>query len=314
VRLVTALMAAVEVPQDAPVAELELLGASGDVVAQAQLLAGRDTMEWSSDLPGAQPYVRHQRVELAGLAFEGNPGPDSAARLLSFASVRLAQPVMASTLVIRAVPPSGELAVFGGGVVDGQGAIQQLFGRDKTKYRPIYSDAEMHVFENTSALPRAFLVSQARWAPTLGAALAEMTQRPFDPRREVILAAETAPAIAEHLPPPSPEAIAPGQAAIVSYAANSVSVRTTSSSDALLIVSDTYYPGWRAFVDGQEVPLVRGDLLFRVVPIDPGVHSVELRFEPASVRWGLVISALTLVCALGVLIVAGQARTPGRTT
>jgi hypothetical protein len=307
-------MAALDVPQDTPVAEVELYGASAELVAQAQLLAGRDTMEWASDLPGAQPYVRHQRVEVAGLTFEHNSGPDSGARLLSFASVRLAQPVAASTLVVRAVPPSGELALFGGGVVDVQGGIQQLFGRAKTKYRPIYSDAEMHVFENTSALPRAFLVSQARWAPTLGAALAEMSQRPFDPRREVILAADTAPAIAEHLPPPSPEAIAPGRAEIVSYAANAISVRTTSSSDALLILSDTYYPGWRAFVDGQEVPLVRGDLLFRVVPVDPGEHAVELRFEPASVRWGLLISGLALLCALGVLIVAGRARSPGRTT
>jgi hypothetical protein len=312
-RLVTALMAAVDVQQDTPVAELELYGPNAESVARAQLLAGRDTMEWSWDNAGARPHVRHQRVEVAGLAFEGSGG--NSERLLSFASVHLDQPVAASTLVIRAILPSGELAVFGGGVVDDQGSIQQLFGRTKAKYRPIYSDAEMRIFENTAALPRAFLVTRARWAPSIGASLEEMSQRPFDPRQEVILAADTAHEIAAHLPPPSAGAVFPnGRADIIAYGANGIRLRTTSSTDALLIVSDTYYPGWRAFVDGQEAPLVRGDLLFRVVPVDAGEHDVELRFEPASVRWGLLVSGVALLCALGVLIVAGRARARGRTT
>jgi uncharacterized membrane protein YfhO len=101
---------------------------------------------------------------------------------------------------------------------------------------------------------------------------------------------------------------------VVAYSANQVRVHASSSGTALLLVTDTYYPGWRAFVDGHEQPLVRGDLLFRVVPIGPGEHEVELRFEPTSVRLGLAISCVALASVLGVLLLAGRPRVRGRTT
>ncbi|MDQ3811300.1 MAG: YfhO family protein, partial [Chloroflexota bacterium] len=75
-----------------------------------------------------------------------------------------------------------------------------------------------------------------------------------------------------------------------------------------------YYPGWRAFVDGREQPLVRGDLLFRVIPVPGGDHDVELRFEPASVRIGLAISVAAAIVAIGTLVMAGRASGRGRTT
>ena len=70
------------------------------------------------------------------------------------------------------------------------------------------------------------------------------------------------------------------------------------------MLSDTYYPGWRAFVDGQEQPILRGDLLFRVVAVPAGEHVVEFRFEPASVRIGLLVSALALLVAVAAVVLA----------
>jgi len=69
-------------------------------------------------------------------------------------------------------------------------------------------------------------------------------------------------------------------------------------------------------VDGQPVTVLRGDVLFRVVPVPAGEHDVEFRFEPTSVRLGLLISVgslLVLVCALA-LALAGKSAHPGRTT
>jgi len=317
VRLVTAMMGAVDVAQGTPVADFELLDADGNVVARDQLLAGRGVMEWSWDQPAAQPHIRHGRVEVAGRAFEGRSAGNE--RLLSFADVRFDAPVAASTLVIRAVLPSGELGVYGGGVVDSSGAIQQLFGRSRAKYRPIYADGEMRVYENTEALPRAFLVHRARMAPSLGAALGEMVHRPFDPRQEVVLAADSAPEITSGLLSalPGSDAAADGalgSAAIAEYSANHVRVHTSSPKDALLVLSDTYYPGWHASVDGVEQPLGRGDVLFRVVPVPSGEHDVDFRFEPASVRIGLLITAISLLCAAVALVIAGGWWRRGRTT
>jgi Bacterial membrane protein YfhO len=313
IRLVSAMMGSLEVAQDTPVADIELRGPDSEVLARAQLLAGRNVMEWSWDVPTARPYVRHQRVEVAGLDFEGSNGTRE--RLLSFADLPLDEPVHASSLLIRAVLPHGELAIFGGGVVNSRGDVQQLFGRSKAKYRAIYVDPEMRVFENTNVLPRAFLVFQARTAPSIGASLDEMIHRSFDARQEVVVAADTAPEIASRLPGFGVSAQpGSGVAHVGEYSSNLVRLHTSSDSNALLVVTDTYYPGWHAFVDGVEQPLVRGDLLFRVVPVAAGEHEVELRFEPCSVRLGLAISLAALALAVAVVVLAGRARARGRTT
>ncbi len=312
-RLVTALMGAVELDQDTPVANLVLRDSRGEITAFTQLIAGHDTMEWAYDVPAARPFVRHQRVEVAGLAFE--TGGNSVPRLLSFASKPLPEPVSAATLTIDAVPPRGELAVYGAAIVHEDGTMQQLFGRSKDKYREVYRDAELRVVENMDALPRAFLVGQARWASSVGASLGEMIHRPFDPRQEVILAADAAPDVAADIAAQLPAGSAGvGTARVVGYGANEVRVSTSTPDAALLVLSDTYYPGWRAFVDGQERPLVRGDLLFRVVPVPAGQHEVVFRFEPTSIRLGLGVTVVALLCALGLLVAASRAQSRRRTT
>jgi uncharacterized membrane protein YfhO len=101
---------------------------------------------------------------------------------------------------------------------------------------------------------------------------------------------------------------------VTSYRADDVMIHTSSSADAWLVLSDTYYPGWTATVDGQSVMVLRGDVLFRTVAIPGGEHDVEFRFEPASVKIGLPISIGALVVLLGVLAVAGGWVRRGRTT
>jgi hypothetical protein len=307
-RFVTALMGAVDVPQGATVAQIELRDSANAVVGTAELLAGRDAMEWSWDLPGVQPYVQHQRVESAGLAFEGNAEPRE--RQLSFADLTFDRPITASTLTVRATPPTGELTLFGGSVLGPDGSVQQLFGRTKTKYRQVYVDNDIRVLENTTALPRAFLVPSARVAPSLGSALNEMVHRPFQPDQEVILAADAN----TEAPGLTTNRGGTGTATITSYADASVEIHTSASSDAWLVLSDTYYPGWVATVDGQRTAILRGDVLFRVVPVPAGEHDVEFRFEPNSVQLGLWVSLASLLALVVAVVVAGGWVRPGRTT
>jgi hypothetical protein len=209
---------------------------------------------------------------------------------------------VAASITVRAIPPIGELTLFGAAAIgvdgaDGSNSVQQLFGRTKTKYRQVYVDNEIRVLEDTDAQPRAFLVPRARVAASLGTALSEMVHQPFQPRQEVILAADTF----THARPLVTDRGGQGTADITSYAASDVKIHTSASADAWLVLSDTFYPGWSAAVDGQAVTVLRGDVLFRVVPVPAGEHEVEFRFEPASVRLGLLISLgslLVLVCLL----------------
>jgi len=62
-----------------------------------------------------------------------------------------------------------------------------------------------------------------------------------------------------------------------------------------LVLADSYYPGWKAYVNGREEKILRANLFFRAVPLSAGHHTVEFRYEPRSFAVGLAISLTTLV-------------------
>ncbi len=66
----------------------------------------------------------------------------------------------------------------------------------------------------------------------------------------------------------------------------------------LLVLIDSFYPGWKAWVDGVEAPVYPADLAFRGVPVPPGTREVVFRFEPRSLTAGLGVSLLACVAVL----------------
>ncbi|MFN8476001.1 MAG: YfhO family protein [Anaerolineae bacterium] len=81
-----------------------------------------------------------------------------------------------------------------------------------------------------------------------------------------------------------------------------VVVDVTADAPALLALSEVWYPGWQATVDGAPAPLLRAYDTLMAVPVPAGAHAVELRFDPPMVKAGLAISGLAL--ALVVLALA----------
>ena len=84
--------------------------------------------------------------------------------------------------------------------------------------------------------------------------------------------------------------------------------QVTTPTPALLILSETYYPGWQARVDGQPVPLFRADYILRAVPVPAGEHTVELAFQPLSFTIGAIISGLTVIGLVAGLVVFTRRR------
>jgi hypothetical protein len=85
-------------------------------------------------------------------------------------------------------------------------------------------------------------------------------------------------------------------------AAERLRLRVEAPGPSMLVVRDTYYPGWEAFVDGRPVPLLRADTLFRAVPVPAGNHTVELRYRSRALERGLLLSAAALVATLGLAL------------
>ena len=89
---------------------------------------------------------------------------------------------------------------------------------------------------------------------------------------------------------------APTSAQIINYSANRFEVETLIAEPGWLVLSEIWYPGWQATVNGQPQPVVRVDGLLRGVYLaQPGQNQVTLEYRPKSVAWGGWISGLTLV-------------------
>lgn len=82
---------------------------------------------------------------------------------------------------------------------------------------------------------------------------------------------------------------------ILDYSPNKITLLTKSDQDSLLFLSDSYYPGWQAFIDNSQVPIHRANYAFRSIALPKGNHQVTFSYHPISFFLGLKISVLSLV-------------------
>lgn len=166
--------------------------------------------------------------------------------------------------------------------------------------REVHKGPSGIVYENLTALPRAYLVPQVEIATPPTGALDSMKLAGFDPRQVVVL---------YHRPPhPLPGGELQGFAHVDTYDPDRVVVSTSSDREAMLVLSDNYYPDWAVRVDGKPAELLRADHTFRAVEVPAGQHQVTFSFRPGSLITGFRIY---LVC---VLLLAGYGLALGALT
>ena len=89
-----------------------------------------------------------------------------------------------------------------------------------------------------------------------------------------------------------------GSGSVLAYDNEAIRIRTSSDQRGFLVLSEIFYPGWRATVDGKEAGILRGNYLFRVIPLEKGDHEVYLYFVSWPFRIGLMVSFLTLILSI----------------
>jgi hypothetical protein len=166
--------------------------------------------------------------------------------------------------------------------------------------------ASSALYANPHALPRARRVHAAERAPDdLEAALRRLVSPDFD-RERVVLLDDPPPSLLTH---PGPEAGRPTEAVqIERYEAERVQLRTRGDRPGVVVLSDAYFPGWEARVNGEPARIHRANTAVRAVEVPEGESVVELRYRPASFRRGLWLGLLGFLGCLGLAFLDSSRR------
>ena len=153
----------------------------------------------------------------------------------------------------------------------------------------------LRLYENRSARPRAALVPRGLVLSD-EETLDTMANRQWDPSATVLLDRQSA-----FFGVADGSVAGDGTAEIRSDTNNTVVCEVGAPAPAFLVLSDTYYPGWEATVDGEPAELLRANYLFRAVAVAPGKHTVKFRYRPQSLVIGLSVSCVALLALILIL-------------
>jgi hypothetical protein len=158
--------------------------------------------------------------------------------------------------------------------------------------RMVYANQQVRVYENPQAYPRAYFADALRGETDPQAVLRAVTADGFDGRRLALVEADQPPAIA-----PVAGSTGSDRVAITRFGANQIELATSAAQPRFLVLSEMYFPGWRASVDGLETPIYRTNYLFRGIAVPAGQHTVAFVYRPASalISAGISLAALAVV-------------------
>jgi len=194
----------------------------------------------------------------------------------------LPQPTQPLSITVQRLATPFDLVIQAVTLVDTRtGMFVPLLPSDRGRFQMVHS-GDVKIYENLAGRPRAYLANDVVAADNSQAALAFLQEGKagLDGR-----------AVVEGLPSFTTQPAAGDHAEIVAYTPERVEIQTRNTNRALLVLSDSAYPGWTATVDGQPSPIYTTNYLFRGIDLPPGEHTVLFQYQPMSWRRGLWLSA-----------------------
>lgn len=225
--------------------------------------------------------------------------------------VKLTKAVIPVKLKMESLLPTGYLYLsrlslcnFRSGMSHPIGYIEASLS-DTSRFKPIIQGKRFALVENVRAMPRAWLVDEAMilsFEQIVRAIHKGVLPNGanFDPFKTVLL--EGTPPLPPYLPTQSSSGIG-DRVVFRRYRANEIVLAVSSSSNKWLVLSETYYPGWRASVDGIPWHILPANGMLRSIQLPAGVHSVEMRFFPPRQieGWFFALSAAFILGILGMI-------------
>jgi hypothetical protein len=293
--IVSAMACSADVADDAEVVHMKLTDVYGNSQITS-LRAGKDTSEWAYDCEDVLPLMKHQRATV----FESWPNmresskPCEGHKYVSVVPLNRMEQINSVELLWTG--RSGTIRINKISLLDKQSdSSYPLFAlssslADSTRWRHVEDVEGLSVFENLRAMPRAWLVKDVvsvKPDEVLYAIKASRLPdgRAFNPARTAL--------IEEPLSFKGTEA-GVAAARISHIDKTSMEILTDAESQSFLVLSDVYYPGWKAAVDGKWTHIFQTDYVLRGVVVPPGKHVVRFEFRPGSFYLGAGISAVSL--------------------
>jgi hypothetical protein len=190
-------------------------------------------------------------------------------------------------------------------------------------YDLLAAEEGVSLYENKNAMPRAFFANQTIEAQSHADALRILSGSDFDPHTTVVIERAAASALLQK--PASTRVadfrerysrlfahmnllLAPAIARVTEDQRNRVAIQTENGTEGLLVLSDNYYPGWRALVDGMPAEVLRANCTMRAVNVPAGRHLVSFVFMPAAFFVSMYVSLAATGLTLAALILTALKR------
>ena len=300
--LVTTLGRATHIPQGTPIVKITLHTREERVIA-LELQAGRDTSEWAYDRADTRAEAKHQQAKIAESWPEaGFQGHRYLARL-PFDRAEIERVEWDYLL------PDAEAQIFRASLYDS--TTRNSVPLDNLllpleRWRKVAHFGQVEIYENLKQMPRAWFVKRLQVALS-GEVIQAIKQgqlsdeEPFDPAETALLETEDFGGQPIKLPPVGDTAGA--QVKVTRYEPHRIEIETHNPQPSFLVLSENYYRGWDALIDGQKAPVYRADYTLRGLAVPAGDHRIEYVFRAPTFRNGLVFSALgVLIILAGVLV------------
>jgi hypothetical protein len=165
------------------------------------------------------------------------------------------------------------------------GATEKIF--PPNRFSEVYSDNTWKIIENRQAVPRVYIVTKTDTYETPEEFEEKFYDPDFNPYNTVLLD--------KNLPDPMDYSGSTPSAYLALYEPENIIIRTSSDGNGMLVLSDTFYPGWTADIDGSKTPIYRANFSFRAIYLPKGSHTVSFRYKPASVTAAEYITELSII-------------------
>lgn len=152
------------------------------------------------------------------------------------------------------------------------------------RYKLNWQSYKWKAYERLTSLPRAKLMSSFEVVKDDHEIINRMYANGFDYKDSLILEKEPIFSPAKGL----------GSAKITGYSPNRIKIKTDSKVPKLLFLSDTFFPGWKATIDGKTTEIFRADYIFRAVAVPSGKHVIIFQYDPISFKAGVLVTLLAL--------------------